>query len=148
MLPIITPLKVCGALSTSADCGGCMLLFLDTTRKSNSSDIFILCTLFPAERADNDQPVLAALHVAERMGLWPNGKKSNEQSVEEMNRADMLIVWIILLEGQSNLYSPDPLRISQTPKGTLERDLAVEQATQRCPPILPRRWGFRHQGAV
>lgn len=75
-------------------------------------------------------------------------KKSNEQSVEEMNHADMLIVWIILLEGQSNLYSPDPLRISQTPKGTLERDLAIEQATQRCPPILPRRWGFRHHGAV
>lgn len=47
-------------------------------------------------------------------------KKSNEQSVEEMNHADMLIVWIILLEGQSNLYSPDPLRISQTPKGTLD----------------------------
>ena len=57
-------------------------------------------------------------------------KKSNEHSVEEMNHADMLIVWIRLFEGQSNLYNPDPLRISQTPKRPLERDLAADTAAR------------------
>ena len=52
-----------------------MRLFLDTMRKSNSFDVFILCTLFPAERAAKDQPVLAALQVAERLSLWPNGEE-------------------------------------------------------------------------
>ena len=47
--------------------------------------------------------------------------------IEEMNHADKLIDRIIFLEGHPNLQTLDPLRIGQTPKETLECDLAAEQ---------------------
>jgi bacterioferritin len=54
-------------------------------------------------------------------------KKSREESIEEMHHADMLIARVIFLQGHPNLQKLDPLRIGQTPRETLECDLAAEQ---------------------
>ncbi|KIC09782.1 bacterioferritin [Leisingera sp. ANG-M1] len=59
-------------------------------------------------------------------GLGSMAKKSREESIEEMQHADKLIERILLLEGHPNLQKLDPLRIGQTPKETLEADLAAE----------------------
>lgn len=63
-------------------------------------------------------------------GLGHMAKKSRAESIEEMNHADRLITRIIFLEGHPNLQKLDPLRIGQTPKETLECDLAAEQEAQ------------------
>lgn len=63
----------------------------------------------------------------EDWGLAHMAKKSREESIEEMNHADKLIERIIFLEGHPNLQTLDPLRIGQTPKETLECDLAAEE---------------------
>lgn len=60
-------------------------------------------------------------------GLGSMAKKSREESIEEMEHADKLIERIIMLEGHPNLQKLDPLRIGETPKETLECDLAAEQ---------------------
>lgn len=60
-------------------------------------------------------------------GLGHMAKKSREESIEEMEHADKLIERIIFLEGHPNLQKLDPLRIGQTPKETLECDLAAER---------------------
>ncbi len=59
-------------------------------------------------------------------GLGKMAKKSREESIEEMGHADKLIERIIFLEGHPNLQKLDPLRIGQTPRETLECDLAAE----------------------
>ncbi|SDN84248.1 bacterioferritin [Lutimaribacter pacificus] len=63
----------------------------------------------------------------EDWGLGHMAGKSREESIEEMNHADKIIERIIFLEGHPNLQKLDPLRIGQTPKETLECDLAAEQ---------------------
>lgn len=63
----------------------------------------------------------------EDWGLGHMAKKSREESIEEMNHADKLMERIVFLEGHPNLQKLDPLRIGQTPKETLECDLAAEQ---------------------
>lgn len=63
----------------------------------------------------------------EDWGLGHMAKKSREESIEEMGHADKLIERIIFLEGHPNLQKLDPLRIGQSPKETLECDLAAEQ---------------------
>ncbi|ARC88732.1 bacterioferritin [Rhodovulum sp. MB263] len=60
-------------------------------------------------------------------GLGHMAKKSREESIEEMNHADKLMARILFLEGHPNLQKLDPLRIGQSPKETLECDLAAEQ---------------------
>jgi len=62
----------------------------------------------------------------EDWGLGHMAKKSREESIEEMNHADKLIARILFLGGHPNLQKLDPLRIGQTPKETLECDLAAE----------------------
>jgi bacterioferritin len=62
----------------------------------------------------------------EDWGLGHMAKKSREESIEEMHHADRLIARVIFLEGHPNLQKLDPLRIGQTPKETLECDLAAE----------------------
>jgi bacterioferritin len=60
---------------------------------------------------------------------WGSGKlakKSKEESIEEMHHADKLIARIIFLEGHPNLQTLDPLRIGETPRETLDCDLAAE----------------------
>lgn len=59
-------------------------------------------------------------------GLGHMAKKSREESIEEMQHADKLIERVIFLEGHPNLQKLDPLRIGQTPRETLESDLAAE----------------------
>ena len=66
----------------------------------------------------------------EDWGLGRMAKKSREESIEEMHHADKLIARIIFLEGHPNLQKLDPLRIGQTPKETLEADLAAERQAQ------------------
>ncbi|MFW8594896.1 bacterioferritin [Cribrihabitans neustonicus] len=63
----------------------------------------------------------------EDWGLGSMAKKSREESIEEMEHADKLIERILFLEGHPNLQKLDPLRIGQTPKETLECDLAAER---------------------
>lgn len=60
-------------------------------------------------------------------GLKAMAAKSREESIEEMHHADKLIDRIIFLEGHPNLQKLDPLRIGETPRETLEADLAAEQ---------------------
>ncbi|WP_324752048.1 bacterioferritin [Roseovarius sp. Pro17] len=67
----------------------------------------------------------------EDWGLGHMAKKSREESIEEMHHADKLIARILLLGGHPNLQKLDPLRIGQTPKETLECDLAAEQDAQK-----------------
>lgn len=66
----------------------------------------------------------------EDWGLGHMAKKSREESIEEMNHADKLIAHILFLGGHPNLQKLDPLRIGQTPKETLECDLAAEHDAQ------------------
>ncbi len=63
-------------------------------------------------------------------GLGRMAKKSREESIEEMEHADKLIERIIFLGGHPNLQKLDPLKIGQTPKETLECDLAAEQSAR------------------
>jgi bacterioferritin len=63
----------------------------------------------------------------EDWGLGHMAKKSREESIEEMHHADKLIARVIFLEGHPNLQKLDPLRIGQTPRETLEADMAAEQ---------------------
>jgi len=62
----------------------------------------------------------------EDWGLGHMAKKSHEESIEEMQHADKLIERIIFLEGHPNLQKLNSLRIGETPKETLECDLAAE----------------------
>lgn len=66
----------------------------------------------------------------EDWGLGHMAKKSREESIEEMHHADKLIARILFLGGHPNLQKLDPLRIGQTPKETLECDLAGEHGAR------------------
>jgi bacterioferritin len=63
-------------------------------------------------------------------GLGSMAKKSREESIDEMQHADDLIERILFLGGHPNLQKLDPLRIGQTPKETLECDLAAEESAR------------------
>lgn len=63
----------------------------------------------------------------EDWGLGAMARKSRAESIEEMHHADKFIARVIFLEGHPNLQKLDPLRIGQTPRETLECDLAAEQ---------------------
>ncbi|MFL4469063.1 bacterioferritin [Tateyamaria armeniaca] len=66
----------------------------------------------------------------EDWGLGHMAKKSREESIEEMHHADKIIARILFLGGHPNLQKLDPLRIGQTPKETLECDLAAEHGAR------------------
>ena len=59
-------------------------------------------------------------------GFTRLAKKEREESIEEMQHADKLVVRIIFLEGFPNLQHIDPLMIGQNIKEVLEADLAGE----------------------
>lgn len=62
----------------------------------------------------------------EDWGLDRLARKAYEESIEEMQHADKLIKRILFLGGLPNLQDLDRLRIGETPKETLECDLALE----------------------
>lgn len=64
-------------------------------------------------------------------GLGAMARKSREESIEEMHHADKLIVRVLTLGGHPNLQKLDALRIGETPRETLECDLAAELDAQR-----------------
>ncbi|MCY3996224.1 MAG: bacterioferritin [Rhodobacter sp.] len=63
----------------------------------------------------------------EDWGLNHMAGKSREESIEEMHHADRLMERIIFLEGHPNMQQLDPIRIGQSPRETLECDLAAER---------------------
>ncbi|MBV7410952.1 bacterioferritin [Maritimibacter sp. DP1N21-5] len=67
----------------------------------------------------------------EDWGLKNMAAKSREESIEEMQHADKLIERIIFLEGHPNLQKLDPLKIGETPRETLEADLAAEHSAAK-----------------
>ncbi|MBC7739355.1 MAG: bacterioferritin [Candidatus Saccharibacteria bacterium] len=66
----------------------------------------------------------------EDWGLGAMARKSRAESIEEMHHADRFIARVIFLEGHPNLQRLDPLRIGQTPRETLEADLAAEHGAR------------------
>lgn len=60
-------------------------------------------------------------------GLGSMAAKSREESIEEMQHADKLIERVLFLGGHPNLQKLGALRIGQTPRETLECDLAAEE---------------------
>ncbi len=72
-------------------------------------------------------------HYKLQEGIWGLGhmaQKSHEESTEEMHHADKLIERIIFLEGHPNLQQLDPIRAGQSPRKSLECDLAAESGCQ------------------
>ena len=63
----------------------------------------------------------------EDWGLGHMAKKSREESIEEMHHADKLIQRVLFLGGHPNLQKLDALRIGETPRETLDADLAAEK---------------------
>jgi bacterioferritin len=63
----------------------------------------------------------------EDWGLGHMARKSRAESIEEMHHADKFIARVIFLEGHPNLQKLDPLRIGQTPRESMECDLAAER---------------------
>ena len=64
--------------------------------------------------------------VLDNWGVYKLAEYERKESIEEMNHADRFIDRILFLDGFPNLQELDPLRIGQTPKETLECDLAAE----------------------
>jgi bacterioferritin len=63
-------------------------------------------------------------------GYGKLAKKQREESIEEMQHADMLIDRIIFLEGFPNMQELDPLMIGQNIKEVLECDLKAEYSAR------------------
>lgn len=59
-------------------------------------------------------------------GLAKMAAKSREESIEEMHHADKLIARILFLGGHPNMQKTGALRIGESPRETLEADLAAE----------------------
>ena len=64
--------------------------------------------------------------ILDNWGYRDLAKKWREESIEEMQHADVLVARILFLEGHPNMQSIDPLRIGQTVQEILECDLAAE----------------------
>lgn len=63
-------------------------------------------------------------------GYGKLAKKQREESIEEMQHADMLVDRIIFLEGFPNMQELDPLMIGQNIKEVLECDLKAEYSAR------------------
>lgn len=57
-------------------------------------------------------------------------KKWRQESIEEMQHADKLVVRIIFLDGFPNMQVLDPLRIGQNVREVLDCDLAAEMSAR------------------
>ena len=58
------------------------------------------------------------------------GKKWRQESIEEMQHADKIVVRIIFLDGFPNMQVIDPLRIGQNVREVLDCDLAAEMSAR------------------
>ena len=65
-------------------------------------------------------------------GFEKLGKKTYDESIEEMKHADTLIKRIFLLEGLPNLQNLHQLQIGETVPEALEADLSVERRGREC----------------
>ena len=63
-------------------------------------------------------------------GFTKLAKKEREESIEEMQHADKLVVRIIFLDGFPNMQVIDPLRIGQNVREVLDCDLAAEMSAR------------------
>jgi bacterioferritin len=63
-------------------------------------------------------------------GFTRLARKEREESIEEMQHADKLVVRIIFLEGLPNMQHIDPLMIGQNIKEVLECDLKAEYSAR------------------
>ncbi len=63
----------------------------------------------------------------EDWGLERMAKKEYDESIEEMQHADLLIKRILLLEGLPNLQDLDRLRVAEKPVEVLRCDLEMER---------------------
>ncbi|MFM9864591.1 MAG: bacterioferritin [Micropepsaceae bacterium] len=63
----------------------------------------------------------------ESWGLTKLGKKTYEESIEEMKHADKLVKRVLLLEGLPNMSDLHKLSIGETVPECLEGDLGVER---------------------
>jgi bacterioferritin len=80
------------------------------------------------QRADRDQPVLAALPHPRQLGPEESGQEvEGKESIEEMDHADKFAHRILFLDGFPNMQVLDPLRIGQDVKEILDcRSQAAE----------------------
>jgi len=63
-------------------------------------------------------------------GFGKLAKKLREESIEEMQHADMLVDRILVLEGFPNMQELDPLMIGENIKEVLECDLKAEYSAR------------------
>ena len=61
------------------------------------------------QRAHRRQSILAALSPDGRLGIYQAAKKEREESIEEMQHADKLVIRIIFLKGFPEPSAPRPL---------------------------------------